>query len=599
MNKKYNASDISVLTEIEHIQLNPSMYIRKTEDDEPSHLIEECLDNALDEAQAGYASIVAVKINTKENEFSIIDNGRGIPIDKDTPITVSTKLFSGGKFQDRKTAYQINSGLHGVGLVAVLALSDNYQIDIYRDGKHANYVFKDAKLKSKTIKKFNDKKPFSTKISFKPSKKYFENLTPDLNRIRMRLITSSVGLPDCTFALVVDDNKEVIKLTKEEAFEQYCLTKIDNERTSLINIEAIRKVEKFKISFAYSFSGSNTPRVISSVNLLPVQNGGTHVNTLYNTVTDFFMTKAKKHGIRVLPSDCLVGLRAYLDLSLLKPEFAGQAKERLTVKKSYLDNFVPQLKNSLEEYFLKNKEELIQILTFFEDFRKGIDAKKLTNVNKSRRRGSKSFVKLRDCSSPRGELYIVEGDSAAGGIIQTRDPKIHAVFPLKGKIPLAITAKDILKNKEIGELIMALGTGVHQQFNIKNLRYSKIICATDADPDGGHISCLLMVAFAILVPEIIKQGRFYLARTPLHAITGKNIFKPIWSDEELKKALDNNEHITRYKGLGELDPQDLKVCLLAPKTRNLYQVEWSKDLQKIITLFSNVETKRKLINSEL
>jgi len=599
MGKSYGASDISVLSEIEHIQLNPSMYIRKTEGDEPSHLVEECLDNALDEAQAGYANIVAVIIDTKEKTCSVMDNGRGIPLEKNTPITISTKLFSGAKFQDRKTAYQINSGLHGVGLVAVLALSEEYVIDIYRDKKHGNFVFKNAKLKTKTIKKYDEDPPFSTKIQFKPSEKYFENLVPDIERIKMRMITASVGLPKCTFALVIDGVRIVIKLTKEEAFNNYCLTPADKDISKIIEIESKKGPEKFNVSFAYSFSGSNPPKFISSINLLPVHNGGTHVNLFYDILKQFFVTKAKKNNIKVLPSDCLVGLRAYFDLSLIKPEFAGQAKERLTVRKSYLETFIPQLKESLESYFNKNQDDLIQILTHFEDFRKGIDAKRLTGNGNSKKRGFSSFIKLRDCSSPRGELYIVEGDSAAGGIIQSRDPAKHAVFPLKGKIPLAITAKDILKNKEVGELIMALGTGVHQQFNIKNLRYSKIICATDADPDGGHISCLLMIAFAILVPEIIKSGRFYLAQTPLYAITGKNKFIPLWTEKQLQEAIDNNEHISRYKGLGELDPQNLKVCLLNPKTRNLYQVEWTSDLEKIVSLFSSVEVKRKLIDYKL
>ena len=595
MSNTYKASDIAVLTEIEHVQLNPSMYIRKTEDDEPSHLVEECLDNALDEAQAGYANIIAVSIDTKTHECSVIDNGRGIPLEKDTPVIISTKLFSGAKFQDRKTAYKINSGLHGIGLVAVLALSDEYELNIYRNEKYGNFTFKNAKLKSTTLKPFKGTPDYSTKISFKPSSKYFDNLTPDINRIRMRLITASVGLPNCTFVLIVDDNKEIIKLTKEEAIKQYCLSPADKEKTKIIEIESIKGPEKFKVSFVYSFSGANTPKYISSINLLPVHSGGTHINVFNDILKQFFEAKAKKNNIKVLANDCIVGLRVYFDLSLVKPQFAGQAKEKLTVKKTYFDSFIPQLKENLEKYFLNNKEELIKILTFFEDFRKGIDAKRISN-GKSRKRGFKSFIKLRDCSSPRGELFIVEGDSAAGGIIQSRNPARHAVFPLKGKIPLAITAKDILKNKEIGELIMALGTGVHQEFNIKNLRYSKIICATDADPDGGHISCLLMVAFAMIVPEVIKQGRFFLAQTPLYAITGKNTFIPLWNEKELQEAQKNNEHISRYKGLGELDPKNLKVCLLDPKARNLYQVNWTKNLDDIILLFSNVETKRKLLD---
>jgi topoisomerase-4 subunit B len=229
---QYSAKDVRVLEEVEHIRLNPGMYIGETSN--PVHLIEEALDNALDEALAGYAKIIAILIDTKKNIYSVIDSGRGIPIDKDTPVTISSKLFSGAKFQDKKSAYQISSGLHGVGLVAVNALSDIYNVEVYRNKQHAIYQFKKAKLKLKKIDKHTGDYPFSTKIEFKPNKKYFDDLVPDIDRIRMRLTTASAELPsDISFVLIVDGKQEVINRDMTTHFAKECLSSHDRITVTL------------------------------------------------------------------------------------------------------------------------------------------------------------------------------------------------------------------------------------------------------------------------------------------------------------------------------------------------------------------------------
>jgi DNA gyrase subunit B len=203
MTKSYSAKDVRVLDEVEHIRLNPGMYIGETQT--PTHLIEEALDNALDEALAGFAKIIAVMIDTKENRFAVLDDGRGIPMEDNTPVTISSKLFSGAKFQDKKSAYEISSGLHGVGLVAVNALSSEYKVEVYRDGKYAYYNFQNTKLKTSRISKYPDQRPFSTKIEFVPDKKFFESLTPNLKRIRQRLTAASAEMPeDISFVLYID-----------------------------------------------------------------------------------------------------------------------------------------------------------------------------------------------------------------------------------------------------------------------------------------------------------------------------------------------------------------------------------------------------------
>ena len=223
-----------------------------------------------------------------------------------------------------------------------------------------------------------------------------------------------------------------------------------------------------------------------------------------------------------------------------------------------------------------------------------LDAKKI-KTSPNGKRVSTKFTKLRDCSGAAGELFIAEGESASGGLVDCRDPRKHAILPLKGKIPSAANAKDILKNKEISELIGSLGTGVGPQFDITSLKYDKIICATDADDDGLHIFALLTLALAILVPDIIKNGHYYYAETPLYAINEKNNFVPLWTQDEIKKAKDDNKTLIRIKGLGEMNPDQLKVVLINEKTRRLIPVTYTSDIDKMTKLFSDSNEKRKLL----
>jgi DNA gyrase/topoisomerase IV subunit B len=235
----------------------------------------------------------------------------------------------------------------------------------------------------------------------------------------------------------------------------------------------------------------------------------------------------------------------------------------------------------------------------FQDYRVKLDSKKFAKKTTGNKRASTKFTKLRDCTSRQGELYIVEGDSAGGSIIQSRNPALHAILPLKGKsIPNVTTKKNILANKEVGELVKAVGAGVDTHFNINKMRYQKLICATDADHDGNHIACLVTMVIATLMPEVVKSGRYYIAQTPLFAINEKKIFIPLWNEEQLEKARADGRNITRFKGLGELSPKQLKVCLLDVKTRNLVPIKYSTDMPALIKLFSSAEEKRKLVGEE-
>jgi len=593
----YTHDNIKVLDELSHIRLNPGMYIGDTTT--CTHLLEEALDNSLDECLAGHANIIAITVDTKENMYSVIDNGRGIPFEKDTPVLISTKLFSGAKFQDSKSSYNICAGLHGVGLTAVNALSDIYDIEIFRDGKKAVFNFRDAKLTNKSITSFKGERPYSTTIRFKPNKKYFEKATVDMDRIRRRLIVASVELPKSYFVISIDGEKEVINHPgKETFFKKECLNDNELDLSPIFNFSCKNKVEELRITFCYSFNSAITPRILSSVNLLPVDSGGTHVNMFFDIIKDYF-GKAKKNGFKFQPNDTLVGLRSYISLELIKPEFSGQTKDKLINRKESLKKLFDEFTKQLNDFFTKNPEQLNNILSAFDDYRKKVDSKRLkTNLNSDKRVSTK-LTKLRDCTSGKGELFICEGDSASGSIIQCRDPRVHAILPLKGKIPsIANTSKEILKNTEISELIHALGTGVGPHFDISGLKYDKIICAVDADPDGGHIFCLLTIAMANLVPDIVKNGHLYLATTPLYAINKGKTFIPLWTQEDLTKAKEKNETISRFKGLGELSPWQLKICLLDHNSRKLTRVNYSQDLNQIMKLFQDVNAKRDLLKGD-
>ena len=592
MSETYTGKHIKVLDEVSHIRLNPGMYIGDTSN--PVHLVEEALDNALDECLAGHANIIAVNIDTKTHTYCILDNGRGIPIDNDTPITISTKLFSGAKFQDSKSSYLICSGLHGVGLVALNALCSLYIIEIYRDGKHAKYVFENAKLKEKRIEPFKGEAPFSTKIQFKPDKKIFESLVPDTDRLRKRLAVASVELKGSKLVLNIDNNKEIFSLDSVGYFNQECLNDSDSETTKLIDIFVEDGIESLEVKFCYSLNGTIAPRILSSVNLLPVESGGTHVNTFLEIIKELFVSKAKKVGLKFQQNNAQCGWRAYLTLKLQKPEFSGQTKDKLINRKDYLSKLTGKFKAAIESYFSNDPEELDLLLNQFAEYRKKLDSKKL-KASGNGKRASTKFTKLRDCTSTNGELFITEGDSAGGSLLQCRDPRIHAVLPLKGKIPSIVNAKEILKNQEIGELIQALGTGVGPHFDVSKLKYNKVICAADADFDGYHIFCLLTIILAVLVPDIVKNGNYYLAQTPLYAINKGKTFIPLWTKDELEKAKKKGESITRFKGLGELSPWQLKICLLDNNTRHLTKVKYSKNIDEVLKLFSDVNEKRKLL----
>ena len=514
----YKTSDVFVMEQIDHIRNSTGMYIGSTE--RSTRLVEELLDNALDEVQAGYCTIIGVFVDTKNNIIKVLDSGRGVPFDeklpyeKDPPIMIATKLFSSGKFNkgEDDSAYQIAAGLHGVGTVAVNALSDWMEIEIYRKDKHALYRFEDAtkKITRKVQKhKFKDqsKVPFSTKVTIKPSDKYFIDSSVDVGVIEERLRIACANFSNLKAVLRVDDKDKIIKGTEQELILSY-LT--DSDDLDWIELDIRKGVESCYIKLGWDINPPTSTKILSCVNLVRVHSGS-HIKLLNNTLKNVFTYFAKRYKYEFKPEDCLTFLRCYFNLKIIKTSFEAQVKVRLESKSdlSIMDSLESKFKKALEE----NKELRVNLLERFQNYRKSLQSKKLKSTDK--KRTTKSFTKLRDCKKPGGELLIGEGDSAVGGLIKVRDRNKHDILPLRGVITNVINKKDWFSHAEVREIIQALGTGVENDCDISKLRYNKIIIAADADPAGKFITTLVIMLFAKLVPDIIKTGKLYICKTPV------------------------------------------------------------------------------------
>ena len=624
-NAEYGADQIQILEGLEAVRKRPGMYIGSTSSRGLHHLVYEIVDNAVDEALAGYCDTIQVTIN-KDNSVTVIDNGRGIPVGINHKAgipaveVVFTILHAGGKFGGG--GYKVSGGLHGVGASVVNALSTHLEVTIYHEGKIYRQRYERGKVvyKLKVIGECDPKKTGTT-VTFLPDSKIFEETVFDFNVLKQRLREMAFLTKNIKIVLRDDRPEEPIEKTfhYEGGIKEF-VTYLNKGKTPLypdiIYCEGMK--DNIYVEVAMQHNDGYTEGSYSFVNNITTPEGGTHLTGFKNALTKTFNSYARLNKLikdteTLSGDDIREGLTVIVSIKIEDPQFEGQTKQKLgnSEARGAVDNIVSeQLMIYLEQHPQVAKmilEKSIMAQRAREAARKARD---LTR-RKSALEGMSLPGKLADCSDkdPKNcEIYIVEGDSAGGSAKTARSRATQAILPLRGKILNVEKARldRIYANAEIKAMITAFGTGIHEDFDISKLRYDKIIIMTDADVDGAHISTLLLTFLYRFMPDLIKEGHVYLAQPPLYKLE-KN--KKVWyaySDEQLAAILgevgrDQNNKIQRYKGLGEMDAEQLWETTMDPEKRVLRRVvmdnENSSELDVTFTTLmgDQVEPRREFI----
>ena len=625
MSAEYGADQIQILEGLEAVRKRPGMYIGSTSSRGLHHLVYEIVDNSVDEALAGYCDHIQVFINP-DNSITVIDNGRGIPVGINHKAglpaveVVFTVLHAGGKFGG---GYKVSGGLHGVGASVVNALSDWLEVEICHEGK----VYRQRYEKGHVVYKLKvvdecDPEKTGTKVTFLPDETIFEDTVFDYDTLKQRfreMAFLTKGLRISLTDLRDEEPKERVFHYEGgiKEFVQYLNRSKTPLYEQIIYCEGTK--DNVEVEVAMQHNDSYTDNTYGFVNNITTPEGGTHVVGFRNAITKTFNDYARKNKLlkdsepNLSGEDIREGLTAIISVKIEDPQFEGQTKQKLgnSEARGAVDSIVSsQLQIFLEQNPAIGKsivEKSVMAQRAREAARKARD---LTR-RKSALEGMSLPGKLADCSDKdpsKCEIYIVEGDSAGGSAKTARDRATQAILPLRGKILNVEKARldKIYGNAEIKAMITAFGTGIHDDFDISKLRYHKIIIMTDADVDGAHISTLLLTFLYRFMPELIKQGYVYLAQPPLYKLE-KN--KKVWyaySDEELAKIIsevgrDQNNKIQRYKGLGEMDAEQLWDTTMDPQHRILRRVtmddETSSELDLTFTTLmgDKVEPRREFI----
>ena len=623
---EYGADEIQILEGLEAVRKRPGMYIGSTSARGLHHLVYEIVDNAVDEALAGFCDTIYVTIN-KDNSVTVIDNGRGIPVGINHKAglpaveVVFTVLHAGGKFGGG--GYKVSGGLHGVGASVVNALSNWLEVEIYHEGKVYQQRYERGKVMEKlTVIGDCEEGKTGTKVTFLPDDTIFETTIFDFNVLKQRF--REMAFLTKGLKIVLKDDRE--EEPKERTFHyeggiKEFVTYLNRSATPLYEqiIYCEGMVNNVSVEVAMQHNDSYSDNTYGFVNNITTPEGGTHVVGFRNAITKTFNDYARKNKLlrdnepNLSGEDIREGLTAIISVKIEDPQFEGQTKQKLgnSEARGAVDNVVSkQLEIFLEQNPAVGKiivEKSVMSQRAREAARKARDL--------TRRKSALDNMalpgKLADCSDKNPEnceIYIVEGDSAGGSAKTARDRATQAILPLRGKILNVEKARldKIYGNAEIKAMITAFGTGIHEDFDISKLRYHKIIIMTDADVDGAHISTLLLTFIYRFMPELIKQGYVYLAQPPLYKLE-KN--KKVWyaySDEELSNIInevgrDGNNKIQRYKGLGEMDAEQLWETTMDPEKRVLRRVvmdnENSSELDVTFTTLmgDQVEPRREFI----
>jgi len=625
----YNDDAIQVLEGLEAVRKRPGMYIGSTDSRGLHHLVYEIVDNSVDEALAGYGDHIIVKIH-KDNSISVQDKGRGMPtgmhkLGKPTPEVILTVLHAGGKFG--QGGYKTSGGLHGVGASVVNALSEWLVVTIQRDGFTYEQRFENGGKPVTTLEKKGKTNKSGTRIHFKPDHLMFSTTTYNFETLSERLRESAFLLKGFKIELIDErhDQSEVYHYeTGIEAFVTY----LNEEKDALHPVVSFEGEQNgIEVDFAFQFNDGYSENILSFVNNVRTKDGGTHEAGSKTAMTRAFNEYARKTGLlkekdkNLEGSDIREGLAAIVSVRIPEEllQFEGQTKGKLGTSEAR--SAVDAIVSENLSYFLEENPDAGTLLVkkSIKAFQAREAARKAREEARSGKKRKRSETTLSGKLTPaqsrnpmKNELYLVEGDSAGGSAKQGRDRRFQAVLPLRGKVINTEKAKlaDIFKNEEINTIIHAIGAGVGAEFLVEDVNYDKVIIMTDADTDGAHIQVLLLTFFYRYMKPLIEAGKVFIALPPLYKVSKgagkKEVVEYAWSDDELDAAIakvGRGYMIQRYKGLGEMNADQLWETTMNPESRTLIRVkidDAARAERRVTTLMGDkVEPRRKWIESNV
>ena len=599
--KEYGADQIQILEGLEAVRKRPGMYIGSTSVRGLHHLVYEIVDNSVDEALAGFCNTITVKIH-QDNSITVRDNGRGIPVDiqkkagKSALEVVFTVLHAGGKFGG--AGYKVSGGLHGVGASVVNALSEWLHVKVYKEGKIYTMSFAKGKV-TKPIECIGtcSEEEQGTEVHFLPDASIFEESVYDFETLKIRLRETAFLTKNLKIRLV--DEREGQEQEKEFHYEggiQEFVSFLNKGKEALYPdvIYCEGEKEKILVEVAMQHNDSYTENIYTFVNNINTPEGGTHLTGFKNALTKTFNDYARQNKLlkdseaNLSGEDIREGLTCIISVKIEDPQFEGQTKQKLGTSEAQVA--VQSIVSEQLTYFLEQNPAVAKVICEKSILAQRARAAARKARDLTRRKSALDGVglpgKLADCSSKdpeRCEIFIVEGDSALGPAKEGRNPETQAVLPLRGKVLNVQKARldRIYANEEIKGMITAFGTGIHEDFDLSKLRYHKIIIMTDADVDGAHISTLMLTFIYNFMPELIRKGHVYLAQPPLFTIQKNKKHYYAYSDEEYQRILkeigSDGADVSRFKGLGEMNTEELQETTLDPESRTLLRVNMSDE----------------------
>lgn len=599
--KEYGADQIQILEGLEAVRKRPGMYIGSTSVRGLHHLVYEIVDNSVDEALAGFCNTITVKIH-QDNSITVRDNGRGIPVDiqkkagKSALEVVFTVLHAGGKFGG--AGYKVSGGLHGVGASVVNALSEWLDVKVYKEGKIYTMSFAKGKV-TKPIECIGtcSEEEQGTEVHFLPDASIFEESVYEFETLKIRLRETAFLTKNLKIRLV--DEREGMEQEKEFHYEggiQEFVSFLNKGKEALYPdvIYCEGEKEKILVEVAMQHNDSYTENIYTFVNNINTPEGGTHLTGFKNALTKTFNDYARQNKLlkdseaNLSGEDIREGLTCIISVKIEDPQFEGQTKQKLGTSEAQVA--VQSIVSEQLTYFLEQNPAVAKVICEKSILAQRARAAARKARDLTRRKSALDGVglpgKLADCSSKdpeRCEIFIVEGDSALGPAKEGRNPETQAVLPLRGKVLNVQKARldRIYANEEIKGMITAFGTGIHEDFDLSKLRYHKIIIMTDADVDGAHISTLMLTFIYNFMPELIRKGHVYLAQPPLFTIQKNKKHYYAYSDEEYQRILkeigSDGADVSRFKGLGEMNTEELQETTLDPESRTLLRVNMSDE----------------------